>query len=74
MTSPRISDLTVVEFKQLVRETIAQSLAELLGDPDGRLALRDDLAKALQRSLDEVSAGGPTRSLADVAEEFTLSK
>ena len=45
MTSPRISDLTVVEFKQLVRETIAQSLAELLGDPDEGLALRDDLAK-----------------------------
>ena len=47
MTSPRISDLTVVEFKQLVRETIAQSLAELLGDRDEGLALRDDLAKAL---------------------------
>ena len=74
MTSPRISDLTVVEFKQLVRETIAQSLAELLGDPDEGLALRDGLAKALRRSVDEVSAGGPTRSLADVAQEFALRK
>ena len=25
------------------------------------LELRDDFAKSLQRSLDEVSAGGPTR-------------
>ena len=74
MTSPRIADLTVVEFKQLVRETLSQSFAELLGDPDEGLALRDDFAKSRQRSLDEVSAGGPTRSLAGVAQEFTLSK
>ena len=73
MTSPRISDLTVAEFKQLVRETIVQSLAELLGDPDEGLLLRDDFAKSLQRSLDEVTAGGPTRSLADVTQEYTLS-
>ena len=49
MTSQRISDLTVVEFKQLVRETIAQSLAELLEDPDEGLALRDDLERASRR-------------------------
>ena len=73
MTSQRISDLTVVEFKQLVRETIAQSLAELLEDPDEGLALRDDLERALRGSLDEVSAGGPTRSLTDVAEDLALS-
>ena len=64
---PRISDLTVVEFKQLVREAIAQSLAELLGDSDEGLALRDDFERALERSLEGVNAGEPTRSLADVA-------
>ena len=73
MASTRVSDLTVAEFEQLVRETVAQSLAELLGDPDEGLPLRDDFAKALQRSLDEVGAGEPTRGLADVAQEFTLS-
>ncbi|MDE0218431.1 MAG: hypothetical protein OXJ90_04090 [Spirochaetaceae bacterium] len=73
MASTRVSDLTVAEFEQLVRETVAQALAELLGDPDEGLPLRDDFGKALQRSLDEVGAGEPTRGLADVAQEFTLS-
>ena len=70
----RISDLTVVEFTQIVRAAIAQSLAELLGDSDEGLALRDDFERALQRSHDGVTAGEPTRSLADVDREFALSE
>ena len=50
MTSPRIGDLTVHEFKELVRESVIQSIAELLGDPDQGLDLRDDLTEDLQRS------------------------
>ena len=70
MTDPRVSELTVTEFKELVRETVAQSLAEMLGDPDEGLVLRDDFSKALRRSLREVRDGGPTRSLADVADSL----
>ena len=38
MNYPRIADLTVAEFKELLREKITQSVAYLLGDPDEGLA------------------------------------
>ena len=66
MNHPRIADLTVAEFKELLRETMAQSLAEVLGDPDESLVLREDFAEEPRRSLAEVSAGGQTSSLSDV--------
>ena len=62
MTSPRIGDLTVHEFKELVRESVIQSIAELLGDPGQGLDLRDDLTEDLQRSLAEVAGGGRTKN------------
>ena len=74
MTSPRIADLTVNEFKQLVRESVVQSIAGLLGDPDGGLRLRQDFAEELERSLAEVDAGGRTTSLSDVAERLESSR
>ena len=67
MNHSRIADLTVAEFKELVRQTLAQSFAELLGDPDEGLVLRDDIAEELRRSLAEVGAGGQTLSLSEVA-------
>ena len=74
MASPRIADLTVNEFKELVRESVVQSIAGLLGDPDRGLALREDFAKELERSLAEVDAGGRTTSLSDVAERLESSR
>lgn len=74
MTGPRIADLTVAEFKQLVRDSVAQSVAAALGDPDEGLSLRDDFAEQLRRSLAEVDAGGKTTSLADAAERLQSSR
>lgn len=34
MNPARIAELTVVEFKNLVREAVTESFADLLGDPD----------------------------------------
>ena len=68
MASSRIADLTVNEFKELVRESVVQSIAGLLGDPlTARTAanrLREDFAEALQRSLAEVEAGAPPQERA----------
>ena len=47
MASSRIADLTVNEFKELVRESVVQSITGLLGDPDQGLRLREDFAEAL---------------------------
>ena len=72
MNQPRIVDLTVDEFKDLVRETMMQSFADLLGDPDEGLVLRDDFAEELRRTVAEVDAGGGTSSLTEVADRLEL--
>ena len=41
MIGPRIGDLTVTEVKEFVRESVAQSIAAVVGDPDQGLRLRD---------------------------------
>ena len=42
MTQTTVADLTIDEFKDLVREAVAQTLGEMLGDPDEGLELRDE--------------------------------
>ncbi len=74
MTSPRVADLTVGEFRELCRETFTQVVEEVLDDPDRGLALHDDVAKRLERSLAEVDAGGTTVSHAEVAERLRTSR
>ena len=67
MNPSRIAELTVSEFKDLVREAMTESFADLLGDPDEGLVLHDEFAEELRRSLAAVSAGGKTSSLSAVA-------
>ena len=74
MANPTVADLTVTEFKQLIREAVSQSLTELLADPDEGMVLRDDLAEALRNSLKEVQAGGRTTSFSDVLKDVGTSK
>jgi hypothetical protein len=74
MANPTVADLTVTEFKELVREAVSQSLTELLADPDEGMVLRDDFAEALRNSLSEVQAGGRTTSLSDVLKDVGTSK
>lgn len=66
MNHPRIADLTVAEFKELLHETMAQSFAEMLGDPDEGSVLREDFAEELRLSLAEVKADGQMSSLSDI--------
>ena len=49
-----------------------QSFADLLGDPDEGLVLRDDCAEELRRSFAEVGAGGRTSSLSEVSDRLDL--
>lgn len=70
MSSPRIADLTVSEFKDLVHEAVTHSIAELFGDPDRGLELRDDFAEELRKSLADPDAGSGTMDLSEVAENL----
>jgi hypothetical protein len=72
MTHATVADLTIEEFKSLIREVVAQTLAELLGDPDEGLELRDDFTIALTHSLANVEAKGSTISLQDAAAKYGM--
>lgn len=56
MNNTKVADLTVDEFKSVIRETVAQTLAELLNDPDEGLALREELSSELLAALKEPKA------------------
>ena len=40
MPPTRVADLTVDEFKDLIRETVKQTIVEMVSDPDEGLQLR----------------------------------
>lgn len=73
MADSKVTELTVQEFKELVREVVIQTLLEMLGDPDEGLELRDDFAEELQRSLATVEAGGKTIPVQEVAARLGMS-
>ena len=73
MTHSTVADLTIDEFKNLIREIVTQTLAEMLGDPDEGLELRDDFKIALKHSLASVEAGGRTIPVQEVAAKFGMS-
>ena len=72
MLDTRVADLTVVEFKALVREVVEETLADLLSDPDDGLGLRDEFRDALRRSLKAVKEGGAVYDANDVARRLGL--
>ena len=73
MTPSTVADLTIDEFRDLVRAVVIQTLSEMLDDPDEGLELRDDFAEELLGSLAAVEAGGKTTSAQKVAEKLGLT-
>ena len=60
MATQRVSDLSVAEFRALIRETVIQAIAEVAKDPDAGLELREGFAEELEKRVAAVAAGEPT--------------
>ncbi len=73
MADMKVADLTVEDFRELVRELVTQTLLEMFGDPEERLELRDEFGAELQRSLAAVEAGGKTIPVQEVAAKLGLT-
>lgn len=73
MANMKVTDLTVQEFKELIREVVIQTLSEMFGDPDEGVEVRDDFADELRRSLTTVEAGGKTIPVQEVATRLGLT-
>ncbi|MCA9940595.1 MAG: hypothetical protein KC418_18280 [Anaerolineales bacterium] len=68
----RVADMSVDELRTLIQETITQTLAELLRDPDEGLLLREDIETALRLSIEAVMLGEKTMATDDVAARLGL--
>lgn len=53
----QVKDMTTEELKALIRETVAQTLQELLDDPDRGKELKEDVKQKLLQSLKQTEAG-----------------
>lgn len=69
----KVADLTIDEFRNLVRAVVIQTLSEMLDDPDEELELRDDFAEELQDSLAAAKTEGETTSAQKVAAKLGLT-
>jgi hypothetical protein len=72
MLGNKISDLTVDEFRSLVRDIVRETLNEMLSDPDEGLALQDGLEDALRRSIKAVNEGAETYDADDAAKKLGI--
>lgn len=49
----KVTELTVNELRQLIREEVRATLVKLLADPDQEMELRDEIQIKLRQSLSE---------------------
>ena len=70
---PKVSDLTVSELREIIREVVLDCIAESYEDFHLDLRINPQFAAELQASIDEVAAGGKTYSAEEVAKELGLS-
>lgn len=72
MANSRVADLSVDEFRDLIKEVVAQTILEIFGDPDEGLELREEITERLHRSLAATQTNGQTQSAEDVATKLGL--
>ena len=72
MLGNKVSDLTVDEFRSLVREIVRETLNEMLSDPDEGLELQDGLEAALRHSIRAVNEGVQTYDANDAAKKLGI--
>jgi len=72
MAYTTVADLTVDQFKDLIREVVIQTLIEVLGDPDEGLELRDEIKVKIRQSLAAVKAGEKIMPAEEVAAKLGL--
>jgi hypothetical protein len=68
----KVEELTVDELKRLIRETVRESLLELLSDPDAGLYLAPAVRERLQWSLNESWDENNTSTAKEVAQRLGL--
>ena len=72
MAYSNVADLTIDEFRNLIKEVVTQTILEIFGDPDEGLELREEIKERLHRSLATTQAKRETQPAQDVAAKLGL--
>ena len=62
-TEKTVADLTVAELRDMIRETVAEALAELIEDPDDGLELREEFVAEMAERLKSDEATVPAEEV-----------
>ncbi len=68
----KVKELSVEQLKVLIQEAVEEKLQEILGDPDQRLELREDIKERLKHSLAAMEHGETGIPIGQVAREIGL--
>ena len=68
---PRVGDLTLTEFRQMVESVIDRRMAQWI-DPDAGLELRPEIAASLLRQEQEFAVGKRGKPLGEVVQRLGL--
>lgn len=72
MTYSTLADLTIDEFKNLIKEIVTQTILEIFDDPDEGLELREEIKDRLHRALADAQTTTKTTSAQEVAAKLGL--
>ncbi|WP_374689440.1 hypothetical protein [Promineifilum sp.] len=73
MSNLSVAELTVDEFRALIREVVTETLADLLTDPDEGLELSDEFEAELHQAMERWRAGQQqTHALEDIIHDLSL--
>jgi hypothetical protein len=72
MAHPTVANLTVDQFKDLVRQVVMQTLEEMLGDPDEELEIKKPVRERLLRQKHAVAKGERGEAFEDVVRRLKL--
>lgn len=73
MVAMQVKDLTTEELKALIRETVMETLEDLLDDPDEGKEIRPEIKQQLLESRQRRAAGERGIPAEEVAKRFGLT-
>ena len=73
MAHTTVAELSITDFKNLIRETVNETIIEFFPDPDEGLILKEEIAEYLTSSIKTLKTGKlETTSAEEVAKNLGL--
>ena len=73
MTYTMVAELSIIEFKNLIRETVNEAIVDIFSDPDEGLMLKEEVAEYVHASIKSIKIGElETSPVEEVAKNLGL--